>query len=73
MDDARLVNYMDIALEFEQIGIFRMRGVTEAYLNIIRDLGQYAALKGYDAIDMNGFNCHDYIVLLNRKKVIVKE
>lgn len=73
VDDARLVNYMDIALEFEQIGIFRMRGVTEAYLNIIRDLGQYAALKGYDAIDMNGFNGHDYIVLLNRKKVIVKE
>lgn len=40
---------------------------------ILADVGQYAAMKGYDAIVLNGFQGHDYVILLNRSKAIVKE
>lgn len=73
-DDARVADYLEIATEFEKTGIPKIIGMPgEDYQLIIRDLGQYAAVKGYDAIALNGFNNHDYVVLLNRGKAIVRE
>ncbi len=73
-DDARVADYLEIATEFEKTGIPQIIGtLSEDYQFIIRDLGQYAAVKGYDAIALNGFNNHDYVVLLNREKAIIKE
>ena len=40
---------------------------------ILASLSEYAALAGYDAIAMNGFNNNDHIIVLNRGKVVVKE
>lgn len=73
-EDARIVDYLEILQEFEKTGILKIIGTPkEDYQLIIRDVGQYAAVKGYDAIAANGFNRNDYIVLLNRTKIIVKE
>ena len=44
-------------------------------MQILGDCGQYGAMKGYDAISANNVfgREHDYIIVLNRKKCIVKE
>ena len=73
-EDTKVVDYIEIATEFEKTGIPKIIGIPEEeYQCIIRDVGQYAAMKGYDAIALNGFQNCDYIVVLNRTKVIVKE
>ena len=45
----------------------------EAYQDILGNVGAYAAVKGYDAILLNGFQNKQHVVILNRGKVIVKE
>lgn len=40
---------------------------------ILGDVGTYAALKEYDAIKTNGAGGRNYIIILNRGKVIVKK
>lgn len=72
-DDAKIVDYCEIANEYIEIQKMRMKNSSETYFQIIADVGQYAAIKGYDAIAANGFQGHDYVVLLNRTKAIVKE
>lgn len=73
-DDAKIADFVEIFTEFESTGIPKIIGMPkEDYQYIIRDVGQYAAVKGYDAIALNGYRNQDYVVLLNRKKAIVKE
>lgn len=73
-DDARTVDFMEVYKEFEQTGIPKMgRKPTEAYQDIIENVGNYASIKGYDAIFLNGFQNKNHVVILNRGKVIIKE
>ena len=72
-DEAKVADFKTIFKEFEKTGIPKMIGHTEAYQEVIADVGTFAAIKGYDAIALNGFKDLDYIVLLNRGKAIVKE
>ena len=45
----------------------------EEYYYILKNIGIYAMLKGYDAIALNGFGGFDYVIILNRGKFIVEE
>ncbi len=74
LDDAKTISFPDIYLEYEKTGI---PGLTankrEAFQDVIGDVGVYAAIKGYDAILLDGFQNKHHVVILNRSKVIVKE
>ena len=73
-DDAKTISFEDIYAEYEKTGIYKITAdKREAYQDIIGDVGTYAAIKGYDAILLNGFQNKNHIVILNRGKVIVKE
>lgn len=73
-DDARTVDYKKIFTEYEKTGIPRIIGnKPEAYQDVLDNVGSYAAIKGYDAILLNGFQNKQHVVILNRGKVIVKE
>lgn len=70
--DAKIADYKKILTEYIETGIPKVIGEKEDYQQILGDIGQYAAVKGYDAIALNGFQNHDYVVLLNRGKAVVK-
>ncbi len=72
-ETSRVADYKTVYQEFLDTGIPRIIGEKEDYQLILGDVGQYAALKGYDAIALNGFLGRDYVVLLNRTKAIVRE
>jgi hypothetical protein len=72
-DSARIVDYKTIYHDYLETGIPKLFGEKEDWQLILGDVGQYAAIKGYDAIALNGFQGHDYVVLLNRSMAIVKE
>lgn len=73
-NSAKIADYRTILQEFIETGIPKIFGTErENYQLILADVGQYAAMKGYDAIALNGFQGHDYVILLNRAKAIVKE
>ena len=72
VDGAKTADYKAIYQEYMETGIPRLVGAKEDYQFIIGDVGQYAAVKGYDAIALNGYQNHDYVVVLNRSKCIVK-
>lgn len=73
-EKAKVVDFREIFTEFEKTGIPRIIGIPkEDYQIIIRDVGTYAAIKGYDAIALNGFQNKNHVVILNRGKVIIKE
>lgn len=72
--DAKVADYRELMTEYLKTGIPQIIGTAkEDYQEVIRDIGSYAAVKGYDAIALNGYQGHDYIVLLNRGKFVVKE
>lgn len=72
-DGARIADYKTIYQEYLETGIPKIFAEREEFQQILGDVGQYAAVKGYDAIALNGFQGHDYVVLLNRRTAIVKE
>lgn len=72
-DTAIVADYKTIYQEFWDTGIPRAIKGKEDYQLILGDVGQYAAVKGYDAIALNGFQGHDYVILLNRTKAIVRD
>ena len=45
---------------------------TEAWEDILRSVGEFAAIKGYDAIDMAGAMNKKHVIVLNRGKVIIE-
>lgn len=72
--DAKVADYKTLLNEYWKTGIPQIIGsAKEDYQEVVRDIGSYAAVKGYDAIALNGYNGHDYVVLLNRGKIVVKE
>lgn len=71
-EDAKIADYQTIFQEYLETGIPNLIGFGEDYQIILSDVGQYAAIKGYDAIALNGYSGNDYVVLLNRTKAIVK-
>ena len=55
-DDVKTVDYKEIFLEYEKIeGSKKTWDKKEEYQKVISDVGSYAAMKGYDAILLNGF------------------
>jgi DNA-binding protein H-NS len=72
-EDAKVADFEELSKEYFDTGLPKIIGLPkENYQLIIRDVGQYAATKGYDAIALNGYQGKDYTVLLNRAKCIVK-
>ena len=72
-EDARTVDFCEIYSEYEKTGIPKIKGEKpEAFQDILADVGAYAAIKGYDAILLNGFQNKNHVVILNREKVIIK-
>ena len=70
---AKIVDYETIFKEYFETGIPTTIGnKREDYHDIIADVGQYAAMKGYDAIQLNGFNGNNHFILLNRTKAIIR-
>lgn len=73
-DDVKTVDFVEIFTEYEKTGIPKIVGnKPETYQDILGNVGAYAAVKGYDAILLNGFQNKQHVVILNRGKVIVKE
>lgn len=73
-DDAKTITFEEIFAEYEKTDIYKITASKrEAYQDIIGDVGTYAAIKGYDAIILDGFQNKNHVVILNRGKVIVKE
>lgn len=75
--DAKVVDYMEIMNEYALTGANTARWKkgrnTELWEDMLPTVGEYAAIKGYDAIAMNGFNSNQHIIVLNRGKVLVEE
>lgn len=73
-EGTRTISFFDIMVEFEKVRV-PMKGdkTTNMYQKVISDVGTYAAIKGYDAILLDGFHNHEHVIILNRGKVIVKE
>lgn len=66
------MSFNDIAKEFLKI----KNNISNKDVSLILcDYGQYAVIKGYDAISANNIfgTYHDYIIVLNREKLIVEE
>lgn len=74
--DARVVKYEDILSEYSSTGADvakpKKGDNAEAWEDILSTIGEYAALKGYDAIDMAGIFGQNHIIVLNREKVVVR-
>lgn len=76
-EDAKVVDYMEIMREYTSTGAsmakLRKSKETEVWEDMLPSVGEYAAMKGYDAIAMNGFNGNQHIIVLNRGKVVVEK
>ena len=73
-DDAKTISFLDIYTEYEKTGIHKLTAnKREAFQDVIGDVGVYVAIKGYDAILLDGFQNKNHVVILNRSKIIVKE
>ena len=74
-EDAKIGDYQTIYKEWfdAKIPSSLQMNKFQDWQFIVGDVGTYAALKGYDAIKTNGARGRDYIVILNRGKVIVKK
>lgn len=74
MNEAKTVSFRDIYKEWEKLGIYKIpENKREVYQQVIGNVGAYASIKGYDAITFDGWQKKNYVIILNRTKVIVKE
>ena len=73
--DVNIADYQTIYKEWfdEGIQLALQTNNFENWQFVLGDIGTYAALKGYDAIKTNGAGGRNYIIILNRGKVIVKK
>lgn len=77
-DNAKVASYMDILTEYDKTGIRReiilkKKSEIEEYKRVLGDVANYASIKGYDAIALNGFHGKEHYVILNRGKVIIEK
>ena len=75
--DAKVVKYKDIVKEYSSTGAdvakIKKGDNTEAWEDILRSVGEFAAIKGYDAIDMAGAMNKKHVIVLNRRKVVIEK
>lgn len=72
-DDAKTISFLDIYMEYEKTGIPKLPiDKRTAYQDIISNVGVYAAIKGYDAILLDGFQNKQHVIILNRSKIIIR-
>ena len=73
--DAKRISFKDIIEQWENSGVHTKKVEDRTiFEDFIGDVGNFAALKGYDAIDVDSFQKgHDYVVILNRGALIVKK
>lgn len=75
--DAKVAKYEDIIKEYSSTGADVARQKkgdnTEAWEDILSSAGEFAAIKGYDAIDMDGAFGQNHVIVLNRGKVVIEE
>ena len=75
--DAKIVNYEDIINEYSSTGAdvakLQKGNNTEAWEDILSTVGEFASIKGYDAINMNGSFGQNHVIVLNRGKVVIEE
>lgn len=79
--DAKIVTYEDIMQEMDRERIKFVKKVkmsnlteTEKYsLKILQDPGTFAAIKGYDAINLDGYHSEYHYVIQDRSKLIVSK
>lgn len=74
-DEVKFADYKELWTEWFDLEEKRTlpQNCDNPYYYILKDIGIYAILKGYDAISLNGYNGEDFVVILNRGKFIVEE
>lgn len=78
-DDAKTIKYSEIfKMNQKELKELVENEVSKEFeMAVLRDIGYYASIKGYDAIILDEFmaemNNQPYIVILNRGKVIISE
>lgn len=77
-DNTKVVSYMDILTEYDKTGIKRnillkKESEIKDYEKVLGDVANYASIKGYDAIALEGFHGKEHYVILNRGKVIIEK
>jgi hypothetical protein len=74
-EESRIVYYNDVLREYCEIGADKIKNSKskEPWQFLISTIGEFAALKGYDAIDMNGMFGQKHIIVLNRGMLIINE
>lgn len=75
--DAKIVKYKDIIKEYSSTGadVARLKkgDNTEAWEDILSTVSEFASIKGYDAISMDGALGQNHVIILNRGKVIIEK
>lgn len=73
--ESRIVYYKDILREYTDIGADKIKNSKskEPWQLLISTIGNFAALKGYDAIGMDGIFGQKHIIVLNRGMLIINE
>ena len=46
---------------------------TEAWEDVVQSVSEFAAIKGYDAIDMDGAFGQKHVIILNRGEVVIEK
>ncbi len=76
-NDSKIIKYNEIVKEYSSTGadVAKMKkgSNTEVWEDILSTVSEYAAIKGYDAIDMDGAFNQRHIIVLNRGKVVIEE
>lgn len=71
------MKYKDIIKDYSSTGadVARQKkgNNTEAWEDILSSVSEFAAIKGYDAINMDGALGQKHIIVLNRGKVVIEE
>ena len=72
-----VVKYKNIVKEYSSTGAdvakIKKGDNTEAWEDILQSVGEFAAIKGYDAIDMAGVMNKKHVIVLNCGKVVIEK
>ena len=74
--DAKIIKYNDIVKEYSSTGAdvakLKKGDNTDAWEDILQSVSEFASIKGYDAIDMDGALGQKHVMILNRGKVVIE-
>lgn len=75
--DAKVAKYEDIIKEYASTGAdvakYKKGENTEAWEDVVQSVSEFAAIKGYDAIDMDGAFGQKHVIILNRGEVVIEK